>query len=329
MQLLKLYSRLLMIMLAVLFTFTACEKDDNPVDSTPAINEAEVLVKYLEANGDYINTTTTSIVPATTVYTNLTSGTQYIIDIRDTTAFKTGHIQGAVRVDFVNLLDHVKTVPTSYTSIVVVCYSGQTAAYGTSLLRLLGYSRVSSMKWGMASWDSLFASTTWISKLSNQYASQMSTTAAAKGAKGNLPTLNTGKTTGQEILEARASALFAQGFSAATVSASTVFGNLANYYIVNYWPVDQYNAGHIPGAIQYMKPDFRDTVNLRTLPIDKPVAVYCYTGQTSAFLAAYLKVLGYDAKTLLYGANNMMYDNMPANKFVATEIKGYPYVTGN
>jgi len=327
----KLYSKfpaLALILLALLFTFTACEKDD-ATNPDPTINEAEVLVKYLEASGDYINTTTTSIVPATTVYTNLTSGTQYIIDIRDTTAFKNGHIHGAVRVDLANLLTHVKTVPANFTSIVVVCYSGQSAAYGVSLLRLLGYNKVSSMKFGMASWDSVFARTTWIPQLSNQYWSQFVTTATPKGPKGNLPTINTGKTTGAEILDARANELFAQGFSAASVTKGTVFGNLSGYYIVNYWPVEQYNAGHIPGAIQYIKPDFKDTVNLRTLPIDKPIAIYCYTGQTSAFLAAYFKLLGYDAKSLSFGGNGMMYDNMPANKFIASEIKGYPYVTGN
>jgi len=44
-------------------------------------------------------------------------------------------------------------------------------------------------------------------------------------------------------------------------------------------------------------------------------------------VAAYLKLLGYDAKTLLYGVNGMAYDNMPANKFVAdTEIHDYELV---
>ena len=61
-----------------------CKKDDSNPLTPETVNEAEVLVKYLEANGDYINTTGTSIVSASSVYTNLTSGTQYIIDIRDT-----------------------------------------------------------------------------------------------------------------------------------------------------------------------------------------------------------------------------------------------------
>jgi hypothetical protein len=38
--------------------------------------------------------------------------------------------------------------------------------------------------------------------------------------------------------------------------------------------------------------------------------VYCYTGQTSAFTAAYLRILGYNAKSLLFGTNGMIYNEM-------------------
>ena len=68
--------------------------------------------------------------------------------------------------------------------------------------------------------------------------------------------------------------------------------------------------------------------DLKTLPADKPVAVYCYTGQTSAFLVAYLRLLGYDAKSVLYGTNGMIYDKMVAKAmttFNAAQIKGYTY----
>jgi hypothetical protein len=42
------------------------------------------------------------------------------------------------------------------------------------------------------------------------------------------------------------------------------------------------------------------------LPIDRPIAIYCYTGQNSAFVVAYLRLIGYDAKGLLYGTNSFM-----------------------
>ncbi|HRY98386.1 MAG TPA: response regulator, partial [Bacteroidales bacterium] len=74
----------------------------------------------------------------------------------------------------------------------------------------------------------------------------------------------------------------------------------------------------------------RSQADLKTLPTDKPVVVYCYTGQTSAFMAAYLRLLGYDAKSLLFGGNGMIYDNMAAaglTTWKPDQIMGYDYVT--
>jgi rhodanese-related sulfurtransferase len=201
-----------------------------------------------------------------------------------------------------------------------------------SILRLMGYGKVYSMKWGMSSWNVAF--NRWSSNLSNTYASQFTSTATDKGAAGSLPTLSTGKTTGQEILEARAATIISEGFDPAKITNATVFGSLSNYYIVNYWSAAHYAApGHIPGAMQYTpKESIKLSADLKTLPTNKTIVVYCYTGQTSAHLAAYLRLLGYDAKSLLFGTNGMIYDNMVAtggmSVFKDTEIMGYDYVTG-
>ena len=107
---------------------------------------------------------------------------------------------------------------------------------------------------------------------------------------------------------------------AAKTSAATVFGNLDGYYIVNYWSATDYSWNHIPGAIQYTpKAAMKFDADLKTLPTDETVVVYCYTGQTSAHMAAYLKVLGYEAKSLVYGVNGMSYTNMPGTRFVAAD----------
>jgi outer membrane biogenesis lipoprotein LolB len=41
---------LLYLLMLVAFLFTACSKDEdkNPIEPTPTVNEAEVLVQYLE-----------------------------------------------------------------------------------------------------------------------------------------------------------------------------------------------------------------------------------------------------------------------------------------
>jgi rhodanese-related sulfurtransferase len=316
------------------FLVTSCSKDEEKV------NESQVLAEYLESTDsplgkDYVNTDMPTIMPASEVKTLNETGQVYIIDIRSEADFNAGHIANAHNVAIANLVTHIEGVDlTPYTKVAVVCYTGQTSGWATSLLRLLGYEKAFSLKWGMCSWNEIFAGK-WNTAVAsgNAYASQFTATATAKGAAGEMPELSTGKTTGQEILEARVDALLAEGFTPATVTNQTVFGALSSYYIVNYWPADQYaDPGHIPGAIQYTpKETMKLATDLKTLPTDKPVVVYCYTGQTSAFLAAYLRLLGYDAKSLLYGGNGMIYDIMATKGMTVwseTQIMGYDYDDG-
>ncbi len=324
---------LLFGLLLVMFAFTSCDKDDDV-----QVNESEILVQYLESTNsplgkDYVATDCPSITSATDVKTLNETGKVYIIDIRSAEDFAKGHIKNAHNVEFKDVLSHVESIDMAgYDKVVVVCYTGQTAGYASSLLRIMGYDKVFSMKWGMCSWHSDFAGG-WNSAVANgnAYASQFTSDASAKGDQGDLPTLSTGKTTGQEILEARVASLLSEGFTPAKITNATVFGSLNSYYIVNYWPDSHYgDPGHIPGAMQYTpKQSLNFAADLTTLAAEKTVVVYCYTGQTSAFIAAYLRILGYDAKTLLFGTNGMIYDKMVAKGgmtvFKDSEIKEYDY----
>ncbi len=324
------------LMLSILFSIlfvTACKEDEPKVE----INEAQVLVEYLESAEsplmkDFVNTDMPTIMAASEVKTLNETDQVYIIDIRAAADFTDGHIKNAHNVAVADLLTHIKAVDlTPYTNVAIVCYTGQTAGFAASILRIAGYSKVFSMKWGMCAWHTDFAGR-WNTAIAsgNAYASQFVTTATAKNAAGELPVLETGKETGQEILDARINAVLAEGFTPASITNATVFGNLTNYYIVNYWPAAQYaDPGHVPGAVQYEpKLTIKLAADLKTLPTDKTIAVYCYTGQTSAFLTAYLRLLGYDAKSILYGTNGMIYDKMVEKAmtvFKADQIMGYDY----
>jgi len=332
----KIINLLFIFTLASLILFNpGCSKDNETTTAPESVNEAAVLAKYLEDNGDFINTAAPKTITAQTVYENsLVSGSsQYIIDLRSQTDFETkGHIEGAERVDLKDIVTHYNNNNLgSYTTVVITCYSGQTASYATALLQLLGHSNVSVMLFGMSAWNQE-ACNSWQNGYGNQYATQFTTEATAKNQAGELPTLSTGKTTGAEILEARVTELLssADPFGDVKLSSSSLFSNLGNYYIVNYWSLDHYNTGHIPGAVQYTpKTDFKLDASLKTLPTDKTVVVYCYTGTTSAHIAAFLKVLGYDAKTLLFGTNGINYDSMPGKKFdPAVDAHDYPVITG-
>lgn len=334
----KFYAALLAT--ALIVSFTACSDEDDP--STPPKDEATSLVEYLEANGDYINTNAPALIVAADLRADLLAKPEKIkvIDVRAKGDYDTlGHIAEAVNVPIADLINAFATMnpkPETYEKVVVACYTGQSAGYAVSVLRLLGYNNVYSLKWGMSSWNASLAKS-WNNTVAsgNSKASQFVKTETAKAAAGSLPSLTTGKTTGKEILEARAAALLTEGYSKAVLSADAVFQDLNKYYIINYWPKAQYDdPGHIPGAIQYTpKADLKLAAALKTLPTDKTIVVYCYTGQTSAQVAAYLRMLGYDAKTLSFGASGMIYDLIKDktgfSTWKATEANDFPLVKSN
>ena len=326
--------KLWMLNLLVLFVVaSSCKNNDDDDNQNQQINESQTLIEYLASSSsplgkDYVNTDMPSMITATEVYTLNQTGQVYIIDIRDADTYAKGHIENAVNVAFSDLLTHIEGVDLSkYTKVAIVCFSGQTASYATSLLRLNGYDKVYAMLFGMCAWHTDFAAS-WKNNISNMYATQFVTEATAKNAAGDLPKFTTGKTTGEDIFNARLAQMFAEGFDPAKITGAAVFGDLTKYYVVNYWSEADYTGmGHIPGAVQYTpKASMALDADLKTLPTDKPVVIYCFTGQTSAHLTAYLRLIGYDAKSLLFGANGMIYDNMTAHIWTDGAIMEYDYV---
>ncbi len=318
-------------MLAILivpFFMVSCDKDEDP----PEINEAEVLVKYMEdpnspaanyGNGGL------AIKSAEATHTGLAAGKVLAIDIRAANHFAEGHIPGdhVVNLAAGAVREYIDSNDLSaYDEIHIVCYSGQTASWLTSLLQLAGYKNVYSMKFGMSAWHVDFDK--WGAKVNNEKATLFVATSTDKAAEGDLPILTTGFEDGADIFEARFDAVLAEGFGTAAVSATGVYDDLAGHYIINYWPNAEYiDPGHIDGAIQYTpSEDLAFDTYLKTLPTNMPIAVYCYTGQNSARVAAYLRLMGYNAKSLTYGANGMIYDEMTKGKWSEAAIMGYDYV---
>lgn len=63
--------------------------------------------------------------------------------------------------------------------------------------------------------------------------------------------------------------------------------------LVDVREADEYASGHIPKAVLIPLSDF-DALS-RKLPFDKPLYVYCRSGQRSRTAVKKLKALGYDA----------------------------------
>ncbi|RQV96675.1 MAG: rhodanese-like domain-containing protein [Calditrichaeota bacterium] len=199
--------------------------------------------------------------------------------------------------------------------ILVVCYSGQSAAYAHMLLRLAGYEAYS-LKWGMSIYDASLD--VWTSKCSNSYANDEDwvTTASVALPAFDPPVLNTGKTTGAEILQARLTAAAAM-WSGTTISAADVMADPSAYNIMCYWGAGDYTTlGHIDGAYQLTPKTLKSTQNLYVFDPDADNILYCWTGQTAAATIAYLKVLGYEnVSSISFGVNSMIYAQLSTNKW--------------
>jgi rhodanese-related sulfurtransferase len=280
-------------------------------------NETSLLLKDLAENGDYVNSNSfPSLIKSTIVYENL-GKSQLVIDIRNSEKFRKGHVRGSVNRSFNELEDYfVEGIkPFEYERIVLVCDDGQLSGYATCLLRLMGYGNVYAMRWGMSSWNKSMAEAGWLAALSGKYENKLDTVTHNKVPGASLPELNTGLASGAEIGAARFSKLFSEGESEVVITADEVFSDPSSYFVINLERKDKYEDGHIPGAVRY-KPEstLGFTDEMASIPSDKTVVVYCGTGHNSAFATAYLRLFGYNARTLKYGNNSFMYDRMVSRK---------------
>lgn len=322
------YFVLLFLTTALLSGFKSNAQDGS---ETPK-SEFGLLVQYLEENGNFINTEEPALVLAEEIKDNLANKKYLVIDTRTESWFTYGHIKNAVNVAPAELLNYFenKITPSNFDKITIVCYSGQAAAYYTSLLRLAGYNNAYSLKWGMSSWQSEFAEKMWLKNATNIFADKLQTTPNGMPAIGQSPILKTGKTEGKEILKARLKDAFAKPYSDFIVKADSVFKSPSNFFIVNYVNEENYNMGHIEGAVRFEpRASLSSTTSLYTLPSDKKILVNCNSGQSSAYVVAYLHLLGYNVSNLAYGSNSFMNAILVEkgwDGFSAKEIKNFPIV---
>jgi len=296
-------------------------------------DEFEILVKHLETSLDYLNSTDgTAIVSAKEVFENIKNKRYLVIDLRRDDYFDDGHIKGSKNIKAANLLKFFKSkvTPEKYDKVIITCYSGQSAGYYASLLRMYGFKNAYSMNWGMSSWGKAYAERMWTRRSTDDFKNEVETTNNAKSELGARPTLSTGKTTATDILKARIEHLFTVPYKSYIVKAPALFEARNDFYLINYWNKENYDEIHIKGAVHYTPASsLTSTTDLYTLPLDKKIVMYDGTGQKAAYAVAYLNVLGYEVSNLGYGANRVMNSTLIEkgegwDAFSAKEIHDYP-----
>ncbi|HMX47221.1 MAG TPA: rhodanese-like domain-containing protein, partial [Candidatus Obscuribacter sp.] len=167
----------------------------------------------------------------------------YVIDLRAQADFDAGHIKDAHIATLATVLD--EAAKAGGKKILLVCYTGQTAARAVAALRLMKYEAYS-LKWGMCGWhDDLAAK--WKSNATDFSSPNWVTSGDPVGyGTFSAPTISTSLTTGEDILKARVQAMLTKDWS---VAKTDVLTNPGNYFIVNKWPLTSWTAyGHISGA---------------------------------------------------------------------------------
>ena len=314
----KKLSLFLIGLLLVPALFTSCDRgddnDDNDVVVTPAFTLMKEYMVQNDMDLDKIKTNTSGqkFVVGAPAEADLATflDTYYIMDIRQPADFAAARIDGANNVAFADILT---TAATTTKPILVVCYTGQSACYATALLRLYGYPLTRALKWGMSGWNSA-TSGPWDGKIGTDLAdghSNWTYDGAPTNMSFNDPTITTNLTDGEDILKERVEAVVAAGWGVAPASGSDVLNNPGQYFINNYFSEADYSGfGHIDGSYRILPWSLGDDSYkaLNSGPTAKLVT-YCYTGQTSAVLTAFLRVLGYDAYTMTFGMNGIYNTN--------------------
>lgn len=336
------------------FVFQTCLKDNISPQISFDFTSSLLLLNYLEGNGDYINSENMpSVVNVDEVQNNL--GNYLILDIRTPGEYIAGHIPGAVNLtpdSLINYLENKSNI-NSYIKIVIVSTSGQASSYFTCLLRLYGINNVYSLNFGMAQWNSVF-SEIWLNNIADILTPNFDNIIYPKGPMSPIPDIKFDHPDSsiQQNVNARILDLIRRGFKEVSVNITAnqgiVYFDINGYYdfyIVCYgtnvlYLQDRLNttgSGHFNGAVNYVPwYDFRSTSNLQTLPPNRTIIIYSTSGQQSAFIAAYLRLLGYDARTLRFGVSDIFYSKLPNEAqwlapfvFFQDDIRDYNYVTGS
>jgi rhodanese-related sulfurtransferase len=324
----------ILFFVSILFLSISCA-DNTVIEKNIADNVAievktktQKLADQLFKNGNFISTETSpKIISPEEVY-NLLDKNIHILDIRSAYDYSNGHIKNAVNLKKTEVIDYaqVKGLPV-YDKVIMICYTGQSATYATAILQMLGHQNIYVLEWGMCGWNKKF-SKRWEKAISNEGVSRLVDSVYAKNSFSTLPEIQSKKNSGEEILYTRAKAIEKEGYSKSAVDYKFAEANAKKSYLISYQPELVYNKGHLENAIFYdVENSFNLTTNLLSLPLDKTIMVYSNKGYKSTFIMAYLKMLGYDAKTVKYGANSFMNSKLNefGGAFNSSLIKNYPY----
>ncbi len=341
----------IIIALSILFAAllsNSCLEEVIPPPFTGELNVTAEILVYIEKQGDFANSNfAPPLVTAQEVFDNLDN--YLILDLRTQDEFLVGHIENSINITTDSLYDYIADHHNSgYPKIVLASKNGQSSAYFASLLRLAGFGKVYSLKYGMASWNIDFADE-WLNAVGDDpNVFTFTNDIYPKNELTDLPNLpiDNPNASFEEIIQGRIKKIINEGFNITNSYCNSLLA-VGNAYLICYGKPALYGArlsgtlgglGHPERTVSYTDSpyfEFRSIKFLQTLPISSDIVIYGYNGQLSACMTAYLKILGYKVKTFLFGANTLFYSRMITTSelmdytFTSSDIMNFDYVIGN
>lgn len=243
-----------------------------------------------------------------------------IIDLRNADPemphlYVLGHIPGAIHIPWRKLAEwrYLKDLPKDR-KIVMYSNTGQMGGQVVAALNILGYDAVNLM-WGMTSWT---AST---DIAPGRYEKSRDTVWSSGGSfrtviRDNQPhdtydLPNYEEENSRDTFEAILSVTrlylnaFDRSFTLSAPELDLLLRSSANPFLIplvlDVRDDEAYRLGHIDNCLHIPLQTLFKRENLRRLPPDRQIVVYCETGHESGQAAALLSLLGYDAVSLKWG----------------------------
>lgn len=345
----------------LLGSFIFCSCLDDVADPNAVLNfqTTALVLSEIENRGDYLNSDVfPAIKKASEIYSAMSN--YLILDVRPEEKYHEGHLLNALNKSNNELFEYVVSLDIGSRQILLVSSTGQASAYYTSLFRLYGLKNVYSLEFGMSGWNKDFAYLIEDKLDDNDVFPMYDNISYPKPRYSKLPSLvKDDQVSINDYYTQRIKNLFEDGFDEDSYGYVTnvntmdyqYFESLLSSFQINNFMLICFanpdlfflaqlglldNPGHPAGTIlykiEYPVSELKSTSYLQTLKTDRTILLYSFSGQMSAMGVAYLNLIGYRAKSILFGAHNMFYSRLitsPAlspyayNKYL---INDFPYV---
>jgi len=211
-----------------------------------------------------------------------------VIDVRQPSEYEEGHIPGAINIPLRELAANVDKIPTD-TQVFVYCKSGFRAGIAISSLRLMGYDNALAYKDSWLGWTE-----------AGEEVSTDIVEAEVVGDPGFAPELVAAV---DEYLST-----LPDGWGIIGTPEDVQAALDAGSVILDVRTQDEYDEGHIEGAILTPLRSISTAENMALIPTDTQFIVHCKSGWRAAISLPVIGVLGYDNAKVFPGGWNAWVD---------------------